>query len=336
MTMRDVARQAGVSIQTVSNVVNGKEDLMTAETRSRVLRIMQELGYHPNSHARGLRSRQTRTIGFLTVDPSARFLADPFHGAIMSGMADVLRENDYYLLVDAIQPGRSGHSFHTLFYERRIDAAVGHLSGLHAQREAYVRELEGTSCPFVLIEERAECATGASVLADNREGACQAVRYLIEKGHSDIAFLSGATAWPAVEERLAGYRQALAANGLPLRDDRILEAPWSHTDAQAAIGAVLERLPTVTAILCANDLLAVGAMAAAKSLGRSLPDEMAVLGFDDFEFAAYVDPPLTTVALPGYDMGRRAAELLLACLQEGEFPEKEVVFPTTLTLRNSA
>src|SRR5262245_5178117 len=106
MTMRDVAREAGVSIQTVSNVVNGRQDMMSPETLGRVRRAMDELGYHPNAHARGLRSRQTRTLGFVTVDPSARFLADPFHSAIMSGMADVLRENDYYLLVDAVQPGR--------------------------------------------------------------------------------------------------------------------------------------------------------------------------------------------------------------------------------------
>jgi len=191
ITMRDVAREAGVSIQTVSNAVNGRQEMMSAETLDRVRGAMQELGYHPNSHARGLRSQQTRTLGFLTVDPATRFLADPFHSAIMSGMADVLRENDYYLLVDAVQPGRSGHSFDTLFYERRIDGAVGHLSGLHAQREAYVAELAETGCPFVLIEERVPCATGAAVLADNREGACQAVRYLIEKGHTDIAFLAG-------------------------------------------------------------------------------------------------------------------------------------------------
>jgi len=99
---------------------------------------------------------------------------------------------------------------------------------------------------------------------------------------------------------------------------------------------VLQGRPSITAILCANDLLAIGAITAAKAMGRSLPDDLAVIGFDDFEFAAFVDPPLTTVALPGYEMGGRAAELLLGFLQEGQFPQREVVFPATLTLRHSA
>src|SRR5262249_22286323 len=156
--------------------------LMTAETLARVERAMDDLGYHPNSNARGLRSRQTRTLGFLTIDPSVRFLADPFHSAIMSGMADVLREQDYYLLVDALQPGVGTRSFRSLFYERRIDGAVAHLSGRHAEREAYIEELAETGQPFVLIEESTECPSGAAVLADNRQGARRAVEYLIEKG----------------------------------------------------------------------------------------------------------------------------------------------------------
>jgi DNA-binding LacI/PurR family transcriptional regulator len=335
-TMRDVAQRAGVSLQTVSNVVNGRRHLMTAETLARVVGAMEELEYHPNAHARGLRSKQSRTIGFLTVDPSVRFLADPFHNAILSGMADVLRENDYYLLIHARRPDGNDPLFQALFFERRLDGAVVHLSGTRAQREAYIHELAETGRPFLLIEERADCPTGACVRADNREGAVRAVEYLLERGHTDVAFLSEVSVWPAVEERLAGYREALAAHGLPARDDLVLAATASHAQAQSAVAALLARAPSVTAVLCANDLLAVGAVAAAKSLGRQIPAEFAVIGFDDFVFAALIDPPLTTVALPGYEMGRRAAELLLSHLQEGRFPTKEVVFPATLTVRNSA
>src|SRR5688572_20730321 len=115
MTMQEVAQRAGVSIQTVSNVVNGRRNLMTGATLDRVLRTMEELDYHPNSNARSLRSRRTRTIGFLTVDPSVRFMADPFHSATVSGMADLLREQGYYLLVDALHPDAPHPSFAPLF-----------------------------------------------------------------------------------------------------------------------------------------------------------------------------------------------------------------------------
>jgi len=245
-------------------------------------------------------------------------------------------ERGYYLLVDALQPNGRGQSFAPLFFERRIDAAVVHLSGPPAERAAYAGELGETGCPFVLIEESSAYPFGAAVRADNREGAFRAVEYLLQKGHSEIAFLTGATAWPALEERLAGYIQALQAHDRPVYDDRVVAASWSHAEGEAAARALLERLPRRSAVLCANDLYAVRTMAAARSLGRASPDDVAVIGFDDFEFAAFVDPPLTTVALPGYEMGRRAAELLLAYLHEGEFPEKEVVFPATLTVRDSA
>jgi DNA-binding LacI/PurR family transcriptional regulator len=309
---------------------------MTRETLARVTRAMDEMGYHPNSQARGLRSKRTGTIGFLTIDPSVRFLADPFHSATVSGMADVLREHGSYLLVDALQPDAPERSFAPLFYERRIDGAVVHLSGPPAERGAWIRELAATGSPFVILEERVDAPTGAAVRADNRRGACRAVDYLIEQGYTEIAFLTDATPWPASEARLAGYRDALEAHELPFRPERALTASWNPMQGHRELETLLTREPSVSAVLCGNDLFAVSAIRAARALGRRTPEDFAVIGFDDFDFAALVEPPLTTVALPAYEMGRRAAELLLAYLEHGEFPEKEVLFPTSLTLRGSA
>jgi DNA-binding LacI/PurR family transcriptional regulator len=335
MTIREVAKRAGVSLQTVSNVLNGRMSQMGAETRERVLRSIQELGYSPNVQARGLRSQRTSTIGYLTVDPAARFLADPFHILLLSGMADALREHDYCLLVQALPLDGSSDAFTRLYRQRRFDGAAIHLSGVREERRRCVRELKASSCPFVLIEEHVKGPRSACVLADNRQGAERAIEYLRDKGHKRIGFLAPEHSWPAIEERLSGYQAALRAH--QLSGPHEWRVPSENTEAaREVMEAAWQRDRAPSAVLCSNDVLALGALAAAKKLGRRVPEDIAVVGFDDFEFARHVDPPLTTVALPGYDMGRRAAELLLGFLQDGAFAQPEVVFPTTLIPRGTA
>jgi DNA-binding LacI/PurR family transcriptional regulator len=335
MTIREVAKRAGVSLQTVSNVINGRTSQMGEETRERVLRSIAELGYQPNVNARGLRSQRTSTVAYLTVDPSARFLADPFHTALISGMADVLRERDYCLLVQALHPGHPGEAFERLVRQRRFDGAVVHLSGTQAERQRCMEQMSASGCPYVLIEEHVHGPSAACILAGNRQGAESAVEYLRAKGHKRIGFLTTDRPWPAFEERGAGYKAALKAHRLP--GPRELSAASENAEvARELMESALRQQPALTAVLCANDVLALGALQAARRLGRRVPDELAIVGFDDFPFARHVEPPLTTVALPGYEMGHRGAELLLAHVQDGCFPETEVVFPTTLISRGSA
>jgi DNA-binding LacI/PurR family transcriptional regulator len=335
MTIRDVAKRAGVSLQSVSNVLNGRSSQMREDTRQRILESMRELNYHPNAQARGLRSRCTNTMAFLTIDPATRFLADPFHVAIVSGMVDTLRKHDYTLFVQGLQPEEAGEAFRRLVRERRFDGAIVHLSGPRERRKKHVEELVHSGCPFVLIEERTSAATAACVLADDCGGAADAVAFLQAKGHERIGFLATSRSWPAVEKRVAGYKEAVRAD----------RAGWSKVwkvdretieSARDAMENFFRDDPSVTAVLCANDVLALGALQAAKAFGLAVPTDFAVIGFDDFEFARYVDPPLTTVALPGYEMGGRAAELLFDYLKDGMFSPCEVVFPTTLVQRGSA
>lgn len=334
VTMKDVAARAGVSLQTVSNVINDRSSEMRPETRQRILRAMEELGYHPNAQARGLRSQRTWTIGFLTVDPSAQFLSDPFHNAIMSGMGDLLREKGYYLLVHALDPSQPGEEYHRLCRERRFDGAVLHLSGPQPERKRCARLLAAAGRPFVLVEEAVDAETGAGVLAENRGGAFEAVVHLHEQGHRRIAFLTPEWPWPALEERQAGYREALAAYG---GEPVLWTIPDETVEAARAYAEAALRAPDApTAILCSNDLLALGALQAARSLGRRVPEEVAVVGFDDFDFARFVDPPLTTVALPAYEMGRRAAGLLLGHVGNGHFETRAERFPVTLVRRGTA
>jgi DNA-binding LacI/PurR family transcriptional regulator len=336
-TLKDVAQHVGVSVQTVSNVVNGR-DVVRPKTRDLILRALEELSYHPNLAARGLRHRRSQTLGFLVVDPSPRYLADPFHSEVVTGIGDVAREHGYGLLIQGTLLDEADHLPEILrpFQQKRIDGGVITLAGPPNLRRRYLDQIVSVKQPFVLLEQRISAPNTACIIGEKRRGAFEATEHLIHKGHRNISFLSGTIAWPAIEERMVGYQEALQAHGCSHAQVLMTSCDWT---SQAAFDATLELLaahPEVTAILGANDVLAVGALQAVQSLGRTIPDEVALIGFDDFDFTQYVRPRLTTVRLPGYDMGRRAAELLLEYFQTDCFPQDEVRLPTRLIIRESS
>jgi DNA-binding LacI/PurR family transcriptional regulator len=336
-TLKDVAERAGVSLQTVSNVVNGR-DVVHPQTRTRILHALEELNYHPNLVARGLRHRRSQTLGFLAVDPSPRYLADPFHSEVVTGIGDVAREHGYGLLIQGMLLDEAGHPSEILrpFQQKRIDGGVITLAGLPSLRRAYLEQITGIKQPFGLLEQKVSVPHAACILGENRRGVFEATEYLIHKGHTCLSFLTGTVAWPAIEERIAGYQEALGVNGYNQTQGLITYCDWTAQAAFEATRDLLTAHPEVTAILGANDVLAVGALQAAQSLGRIVPDEVALIGFDDFDFTQYVRPRLTTVRLPGYDMGRRAAELLLEYFQTGHFSTDEILLPTQLIVRESS
>jgi DNA-binding LacI/PurR family transcriptional regulator len=332
-TLKDVAHAAGVSAQTVSNVVNGRSVVHPA-TRQRVLDTLERLGYRPNLAARGLRQRQSRTLAFLVVDPSPRYLADPLHAAVLTGLAEVARERGYGLVIHGSPPGRGGGR--APLRRPQTDGAVVTLGGAPAERRRHLAELRDAGGPFVLLEQSVAAGDDAAcVLGRNRSGAAAVTRHLLATGHHHLAFVIPDLAWPAVEERIRGFRAALRSHrtravGHVTRCG--LERPEA---ARAATERLLRARPKVTAVLGANDLLALGALDAARRLGRRCPADVAVVGFDDFEIARWIRPTLTTVRLPGDEMGRRAAELLIARLETGRFPKRRIEVPTELLVRES-
>jgi DNA-binding LacI/PurR family transcriptional regulator len=333
-TLKDVAEKVGVSVQTVSNVVNGR-DVVHPKTRARILEVLAELNYHPNPAARGLRRWQSQTIGFLVVDPSPRYLADPFHSEVVTGIADVAREHGYGLLIQGtlLDEADELHEFITPYQQNRIDGGVITLAGPPKLRRRYIEQITNTKHPSVLLEQKVSGPYTACISGENRSGAYEATEHLVEKGHRQISFLTGNVAWPAIEERIEGYQQALESNGYT---DLITYCDWTSQAAFEAAMKLLRSHPEVTAILCANDVLAVGVLQAIRGMGLDIPDDVAVIGFDDFDFAQYVRPQLTTVRVPGYDMGRRAAEMLLEFLQTKSFSQREVQLPTELIVRDSS
>lgn len=336
--MREVAELAGVSVQTVSNHVNGRHQYMSADTRRRVADAMRELGYYPNLTARGLRSAETLTLGFLVLDEHARFLADPLTDLIMAGVGDVARENDYGLLIKSSKPSQDPDRLLSPVLQSRVDGAFLLLSGAPAVRNEQIERVSQLTDHFVVFDEPVEDPAIMSVRAADRDGGRSVTEHLIERGHRRIAFVGAAVPWAVVEQRLIGFRDAHEAAGIDVDDELVrLEAGWEPDSTVPIAEALLRRADPPTAIVCASDLLALAAVHTARGLGRDVPGDVAVSGFDDFPFSQFAQPSLTTVRLPAYEMGREAARLLIARLRGGEDAAgpQQVELPVELVVRES-
>jgi LacI family transcriptional regulator len=315
-TQRDVAAAANVSVQTVSNLFTGRRHHLSAATEERILGVIEQLGYTPNSTARGLRSRSTRMLAFVIGDASEDFLGDPFTDRLLSGVGAVLRTRDYALVVDSYRPGGSANVATRHLAEGRVDAALVMVSGGVDERRRVVRELEGTRGRFLLLQEHSDLTTSTdrpvwSVSADDFTGSRALTRHLLGRGHELVTFLGTREQWSALEQRTDGYLAAMAEAGLADRAAVLLADDFSARAGLAAGRALLDRPIPPTAIMCGNDSLALGVLRAARECGVPVPGRLAVTGFNDFAFAEFTDPPLTTVSLPGDAMGRLAATMLL-------------------------
>ncbi|MFN8150462.1 MAG: LacI family DNA-binding transcriptional regulator [Solirubrobacterales bacterium] len=333
-TMRDVAKRAGVSVQTVSNLVNGRAGTMSEETRERVSQAMVVLNYRPNASARGLRSARTRELGFLLLDDDAKFLADPMTDMIMAGAGDVTRENGYGLLIQSARHGEIDDGLLRPLLESRVDGAILYLSGEPDSRDVFVKRVAELGHPAVVFGETRDGEL-PSVTAANFDGAHRLATHLIEKGHTRIAFVAARTSWPMIEERYSGYRAALQDAGIePERDLQLFRGRWDARSGAEMAANLLELRDPPTAIMAANDLLALGAMRSAMSKGLRVPEDVAVSGFNDFDFSAFVEPALTTVSIPVYEMGRKAAAGVIDLL-EGGSADPSFGFPVEIIMRAS-
>lgn len=337
-TMKDVAKRAGVSVQTVSNYVNNRSHLMSAATQAKVGEAMAELGYHPNMTARGLRSASTRTLGMMFMDPHAAYLADPLTALLIAGAGDVARERGFGLLIQNTRDYRKRDlGLLAPVLEGRVDGAMLLLTGEAKVRDWYLKQLEDRGVYYVIFDHPLRGGQGCSVRASDRESGREMAEHLIEKGHKRIGFVAAGVPWANVEERHAGYREALEAAGIkPDPKLELFEAGWEPSGGGEMVAKLLDSKKPPTAVMCGSDLLAIGAIREIKRRGMDVPGDIAITGFDDFVFSEYIEPPLTTVRVPAYDMGRQAALILIESLESGKRPSGEMVLPTELRRRRSA
>lgn len=325
--LTSVAKAAGVSVATVSRVLTQSDHPIRAETRQRVLEIAQNLGYKPNLLARSMRTERTHTIGIIADD-----LLSPFTPPIIRGIQDYLKTVDYLgLIVNAdLDPATEADAISTL-----LGRAVEGFIFVESFHRAPTEELELSQKPYIFVHRLFGEPIKNSVVPDDFAGAVLAVEHLIALGHRSIGHIAGPPNWHSARRRVDGYLATLAAHHLSSPDALLAEGDWEFEGGVTAMQSLLQHDPLPTAIFVANDVMAVGALDVLRQVGRRVPEEIALVSYDNLSFSRLVRPQLTTVSLPAYQMGHQAAALLYQKLQGERTDLDEVRICGQLHVRES-
>lgn len=327
VTIIDVAKEAGVSFATVSRVLNDGVNVKP-EKRERVLRAIKRLGYTTNLQARSLRAGRSRLIGLVVRD-----LGTGYIGEIIRGVDSELMASKYDLMLYTTHRSQTKESAYVTALTRGM--TDGLLLVLPRHPETYLKTLRQRKFPHVLIDHQGIDERGPAVGATNRAGAYDATRYLLALGHRRIGFITGSMELGCARERLDGYRAALADHGVPAAEELIREGDFAQPCAFAAANELMGLPDAPSAIFASNDVMAFGAMEAARERGKKIPRDISIIGFDNIPQAAQVHPPLTTVEQPLEAMGRRAAQMLLEIIQDSKRTTEKIELPTKLVVRES-
>ncbi len=332
VTAKDVAQLAGVSRTTVSLVLNNAPNVhISPETRRRVLEAARQLNYHPHAAARSLVSQRSMTLGLVLCQSPEQVFADPFLPQVLQGINYVAQAAGYRILLETMtNPEDDGYA--ALALENRIDGFI--LSGPRSDDSA-LRALYEDRFPIVLLGRLPDVSI-PFVDVDNVHAAYGAVSHLIHLGHTRIGMITnGPLHYTASADRLEGYRRALADHGLEYDDALVVFGAFREESGQVAMDRLLALDDPPTAVFAASDAIALGALVSLRRQGLRVPDDVALVGFDDIPLAAYVNPPLTTVRLPARQLGEEAARLLIALVEGRPVETTEILLETTLIVRES-
>ncbi|OXM69122.1 LacI family transcriptional regulator [Amycolatopsis vastitatis] len=325
MTIRDVAARAGVSVATVSKVINERYGV-SAATLARVRAVIEELGYEASLVAQSLRNHRTNVIGILVAD------LEPFSTELLKGAADAIRGSGFELVVYSAG-GRTGDP---VGWEKRY---LSRLSGTLVDGAVLVTPtvslevVPGT--PVVAVDPHTGPSHLPTIDSDNLRGAQLATEHLLDLGHRRIAFLAGRPDLQSAELRKTGYLRALTGAGIAPDDDLIRIGAYDPEVSAASAHALLTGPDRPTAVFAANDISAIATVGAARDLGLSVPDDLSVVGFDNVPESALCSPPLTTVNQPIREMGHRAIAMLIALINGDEVGHTHVTLDTGLVVRRS-
>jgi LacI family transcriptional regulator len=326
VTIHDVAKAAGVSISTVSRVLNDKDDV-APETYERVQQVISELGYVSSLAARGMRSRRTNVIGLIMPD-----VASPYSIVVMQGVNRAIAQMDYDLIIYTNGDVRKNTSAdQESYYVALLNGNV--TDGVIVVAPAATNF--STVAPVVAIDPNNESPECPAIISTNRDGALQAMMYLTGLGHRRIGFITGRLELVSAIRRLQGYKDGLATAGIPLDEELIQIGDYTTETAVGCTHALLSLDDPPTAIFAANDMSAMGVYKAAEELGVRIPEDLSVVGFDNLREAAFLNPPLTTVDQFIAEMGYIATEMIVR-LVKGETLESSLhKISTKLVVRES-
>lgn len=326
-TIYEVSKLAGVSLATVSRVMN-KNARVSDKTKQKVLDAMQELGYRPNATARSLASNRSDSIGILVSE-----LHGPFFGEMMAGIEAELRAAGKHVIIT------TGHSEEDkekdgieFLMGRNCDAIIAHVE---AVSDEYLVEISKGKTPIYLMSRFVDELNDKCISLDNELGGYLATKSMIDAGHTDIAYIAGPQFKADASNRLLGHKRALAEQGIEFNEDLFYIGDFSEIGGSEGLKYFIDKNFQFSALVCANDEMASGAMKYAREHGYNLPEDLSVIGFDNVIFANYLYPTLTTIDNPVNDMGHMAAKLVLKDVYHQKKLEIKRVFEPTVINRNS-
>jgi LacI family transcriptional regulator len=327
-TIKDIARKAGVSYATVSRALNGKYGVK-ATTRERVLSIARRLGYRPNAIARGLVTRRTMTIGLIVPD-----ITNPFFPEVARGVEDAAREAGYgVLLCNSNWQKVSERQYVTLLAGRRVE---GIIIAPISHADEPVGDRVPVTFPVVYVSSTPRATARSYVVIDNVRGGLLATKHLLDAGRAPVAFIGSRES--SDDERFEGYRRALEEHGMACEERFVRLGDMRQASGYRLFREMFENGARPRSVFAENDLMALGCMQAARECGLRVPEDVAIIGFDDIPFASFPEVQLTTIRQPTYDMGRMAVDILLARFAQpsGVHEVRQVVLAPQLVVRRTA
>lgn len=327
VTIREVAESAGVSYATVSHVINNTR-LVSPETRERVLAAMDALNYRPNALARSLRQGKTNTLGLVLPDS-----ANPFFAEISRSIEDEAFKRGYSVFLCNTERDTQRELFYVdVLSNRQVDGIIFVAAGDQADSLDFLLHRK---MPVVMIDRNLSNVEVDAVLTDNQLGGYLATRHLLELGHTRIACIAGPSSITPSAERIIGYRNALEEAGILYDEALVLRGDYHAQSGMDITNSILSMNPRPTAIFALNDLMALGALRAAAEADCSVPEDLAVVGYDDLEIARFTNPPLTTIAQPKKEIGVQAVHLLVDRMSQKNRPPSRLILPPELIVRRS-
>jgi len=326
-TIKDIARHVGVSTATISHVINNTR-FVSEGLREKILKAIQELNYQPNGIARSLVKRKTHIIGIIVSD-----ILNPFYTAVVRGIEDVTHKSGYNVMLCNTDedPEKEKLSIQVLL-EKRIDGlaiSTAFQEGVHP----LLPQLK--TVPLVNMVRKIKGLTADAVVGDNTGGAYKAIEHLIELGHRRIGIISGPSGLSSGAERLKGYKKALEGHRIPIDQGLIKFGDFKKESGYTLTKEILQGNAPPTAIFVTNNQMTIGALSALNELKMRIPENISLISFDDMEWYAFLNPPITTVEHSPYQMGKKAGEMLLQRISKKRTRAKKVLFPSNLIVRGS-
>lgn len=330
LTIDKIAELAAVSRATVSRVINNHPNVRQT-VRERVLRVINEHSYVPQAAAQNLASRRTNIISLFIPRNALTIFSDPFFSHVIQGIAETCTSLGYFLMLSMVTADLNQGFFHHMARSRHSDGVII----LSSDVDDPILPLLKGRAPLVLVGSHPYFRDLSWVDAENHEGARNGVNHLIRLGHRRIATITGPLQMAAAVDRRNGYKQALLEAGMPIVPELLVEGDFTQEGGYQAMRTLLSIRPRPTAVFIASDMMATGALHATHGAGLAVPDDLAVVGFDDVPMASFVNPPLTTIRQPIYELGTIAVKLLIEQLTQAAPAPQQTRIPTQLIIRQS-